>query len=227
MMLAAKFSKVLGQTTGQISFIHEFPNAAAFMTLGGLASEVIARNRGKNHPVVPLCSLSDDVSAWVGYRERWQQIGTERSYTFVEGGFTIHVGRPGEISKPQIMRSEWVGRRSSSFGDHVGHPHWQLDVLETARTSIPDVPVRFDDVPSPAPVLEFGAELEAEVSDDLLRGLTIERMHLASAAPWWRQPTAPIANTPADVAELDRWILGCISYVRQEIKRCEIIRFSS
>ena len=119
-----------------------------------------------------------------------------------------------------------MGRRGSGYGEHVGHPHWQLDVLETVRARTPDVPARFETESKPESILEFGAESAQLLDDDFLLGLTIERMHLASAAAWWRQPISPIANTPTDVAELDRWILGCIAYLKQEARRCEIVRLS-
>lgn len=149
----------------------------------------------------------------VGFRERWQRIENTKSYRFVEGGFTIHVGKQGELSKPQIMRSEWVSRRSKAFGEGIGHPHWQMDVLETVRARPADVPVRFETEEMIA--TEFGEQEPDEADQDLLLGLTIERMHLASAAHWWRLPSSSIANSPANVAELDRWILGCIGYLRQ------------
>jgi hypothetical protein len=197
------------------------------MSLGGRASEVIVRNRGATHRVLPLCTLSQDVYAWIGFRERWTRNSGEQSYRFEEGGFTLHIGREGELAKPQVMRTEWSGRRSSSFTNQAGHPHWQLDVLETARTRMPAPPARFDSLEEPALLVEFRQPPPADMNTDMLLGLTIERMHLASVAPWWRQPMVPIAIAPADVAELDRWILGCISYLRQEIQRCEIVPLSA
>jgi hypothetical protein len=84
---------------------------------------------------------------------------------------------------------------------------------------MPIAPARFGGFEEPLSLVEFRQAAPA----DILLGLTIERMHLASAAPWWRWPIIPIATAPADVAELDRWILGCISYLRQEVQRCKII----
>jgi hypothetical protein len=220
--LAVKLNDVLQQANGDFWFRCDITDENAVMILDGRMGEVIERNRGQRHRVVPLCSVSGDIFAWVGFREYWQRI-SGKNYGFVEAGFTIHVGRKGELTKPQIMRSEWVGRRSVLFGDLIGHPHWQMDALETARARIPDPPIRFDDVGASMPAQEFGKEAEAKLGDDMLLGLTIERMHLASAAPWWRQPAFPIANSPAEIAELDRWILGCVFYIRQEIGRCEVV----
>lgn len=186
--------------------------------LDGRASEMVARNRGGRHKVVPLCTISGDVLAWAGYREKWGRHGNEQNFRFIEGGFTLHVGRVGEIEKPQVMRSEWVGRRSRSFAEHAGHPHWQMDVLESTRMRAQDEPVTFAEAP-PSPA-EFKAADPAPV--DLLRRLTLERVHLASAASWWQEAPQVIAHAPASVADLDRWVLGCIFYLRQEIGRCEI-----
>jgi hypothetical protein len=222
--LAVKFSDVLGQARGQVFFTSQITDTDATLELNGRISEFIARNRGPKHRVIPLCPLSDEVFAWVGFRELWHRIKDTKSYRFVEGGFTIHLGKQGELFKPQIMRSEWVGRRSKAFGEGIGHPHWQMDVLESVRTRSLEVPARFEGGETPA--LEFGETQTKEADRDLVLGLTVERMHLASAAQWWRLPSVSIANSPVDAAELDRWILGCITYLRQEMQRCEIVRFS-
>lgn len=219
--LAVHLSRTLDMPTGDVSLAYEIASLQAALSLGGRASETIARNRGKPHRVIPLCRISDDVLAWVGYRERWQREGGEQNFRFIEGGFTLHVGREGLLDKPQILRSEWIGRRSGMFGNNAGHPHWQLDVLESARQAIAE-PARFAEDP-PDPV-EFGsADAEESSGENLLFGLTIERMHLASAALWWRKPTLPVAHPPESVADLDRWILGCVTYLRQEVRRCAIV----
>ena len=115
MTLAAQLGDALEHDTGELSFVSEISDTQAALTLGGRASEVIERNAGPKHRVVQLCSLSEEVFAWVGFRERWKRIGNERHFRFLDGGFTIHVGRQGEIFKPQIMRSEWVGRRGNDY----------------------------------------------------------------------------------------------------------------
>jgi hypothetical protein len=192
------------------------------MTLGGRASEMIARNRGRPHRVLPLALLNDDVWMWTGYREGWLKQGSEQNFRFVDAGFTLHIGRPGELTKPQILRSEWVGRRSRAFVEQAGHPHWQLDVLESARAGVsPPQLVRFGEPVERQPAIEFAGVKPTEPTD-LLLGLTVENMHLASAAPWWRLSGADVAHLPETVADLDRWILGCIAYLRQEAVRCRV-----
>ena len=155
--LAVRFGQVLGQATGEVAFAPDISSTAAMMSLGGRASEIIARNRGKPHRVLPLCPIVGDVLAWIGYRECWQKLGAEQSFRFFEGGFTLHVGRQGELDKPQILRSEWIGRRSNVFVNEAGHPHWQLDVLESARERPPKPPIRFEGITAPSAAVEFGA----------------------------------------------------------------------
>ena len=218
--LAVKLARTLDKATGEISLPSDISSHRATLSLGGRASELITRNRGK-HRVIALCDITSDVHAWIGYREFWQRKGTERNFRFVEGGFTLHVGRVGELKKPQILRSEWIGRRSDMFGNDAGHPHWQLDVLESARKAVVE-PAKFaEDHTVP---VEFGlVGEEGSFGESLLFGLTVERMHLASAALWWRKPSVPIAYPPENVADVDRWILGCTTYLRQEVRRCTVV----
>ncbi len=220
--LAVKFADVINVATGNLAFIPTFSSTAAVMTLGGRVSETIARNRGQSHPVVPITMLIDDVWIWTGYREIWLKQGKEQNVRFVEAGFTLHIGRLGEVSKPQLLRSEWVGKRSRAFVELAGHPHWQLDVLESARTVAQrPVAARFG-APPPTAALEFNRNKVPPNTQDSLLGLTIEDMHLASAAQWWRPSGADVAHLPETVGDLDRWILGCIAYLRQEAARCRL-----
>lgn len=218
--LAVKFADVINVATGDLAFIPSVSGTGAVMTLGGRVSETIARNRGQSHPVVPVTPLRNDVWIWTGYREAWLRHGKEQNFRFVEAGFTLHIGRLGEIHKPQLLRSEWVGKRSRAFVELAGHPHWQLDVLETARAvSQPAGITRFG-APPAAVVLEFDRNEVLPDIKDLLLGLTIEDMHFASAALWWRSSGAYVAHLPESVGDLDRWVLGCIGYLRQEAARC-------
>ena len=223
--LAVRFGDALGLAKGELSFAPDITSTVAIMTLGGRASEMIARNRGKPHRVVPLCQVADDILAWTGYRESWQKKIKEKNFRFVEGGFTLHIGRQGEVSKPQILRSEWVGRRSNAFIDHAGQPHWQLDVLESARTDVPEASPPFGDPAAPHAAQEFSSEPAPMVGNNLLLGLTVERIHLASAALWWRRPNVSVAHLPETVCDLDHWVMGCVAYLRQEVGRCAIVTY--
>ena len=214
--LATELARVLGLAVGETSFTLEVASEVAIVALGGRVSEVINRNCGGSHRVVPLCAISGDVLAWAGYREKWGKRGNELGFRFAEAGFTVHIGRIGELAKPQVMRSEWVSRRSKSFAEHAGHPHWQIDVLETVRKDVQSAPATFGQTS------QFPTEFTAPDLSPIgfLHRLTLEHMHLASAANWWQHPPQPIAHAPVSVADLDRWMLGCIAYLRQEIGRC-------
>jgi len=72
-------------------------------------------------------------------------------------------------------------------------------------------------------VIEFDGHTAPLEGADLLRALTVEKMHLASAACWWRPPEVPVAHLPETVADLNRWIIGCVTYLRQEASRCCIL----
>lgn len=217
--LAGEFSAAIGVPRDQIAFAPEITNTDAAMTLAGRASEVISRNRGRPHRVVPLAPLNDNLMIWTGYREAWQKQGAEQNFRFVDGGFTLHLGRIGEIAKPQIMRSEWVGRRSRAFVEVAGHPHWQVDVLESVRAATSVSPIRFGEADVPQQAIEFNSAAGVIDDPNILAGLTLENMHLASAAMWWRTPDT-VAHLAQSVAELDRWVLGCVAYLRQEAVRC-------
>ena len=221
-LLSSKFCEELGRERGALSVFPEISDTAAVILLGGRASELIERNTGTKHRVVELCTISDDICAWIGFREQWQRRGRQRKFSFISGGFTIHVGRTGEVYKPQIMRSEWMGLPSTEVGSDVGQPHWHIDLLETAQNSITNRPVRFGDNGEEECMKDFRSDTGAEELGDLFFGITIERMHLASYAPWWLGEDANICHSPKTVVELDQWIFGCIAYIRQEIGRCEL-----
>lgn len=141
---------------------------------------------------------------------------------FASGGFTIHVGEEGVLLKPQLMRSEWVGRASNEFADEVGHPHWQIDVMESIRTHDPERSISVSRATEPQG--DFGREQRGHIEEleDLLRTVPLEKMHLASVAPWWQRSQVQIAHSPTDISELDRWILGCLAYLRDELERCAV-----
>lgn len=193
------------------------------MALTGRVSEKVSRNRGKHHQVVPIATLSPESTIWTGYREVWERQGSEQNFRFVDAGFTLHVGAVGDAAKPQILRNEWVSRRSRAFVDTAGHPHWQLDVLESARMQTAEEPVRFEAAAVRPATREFSASSDAATAKTALMGLTVEDMHLASSVRWWVHPAPAAAQYPGSVAELDRWVVGSVAYIRQEAARCRVV----
>ena len=173
--LTSKFHSALGYQAEPISFVSEIVSTEAIISLGGRASELIERNVGKNHRVVQLCSLSHDLFGWVGFRERWQRSERQKNLRFLDAGFTIHVGKQGEVSKPQIMRSEWVGQRSQNNNDRVGHPHWQIDLLQTVRTRLQRSQPTFTANSQANRTAEFGAVEQLLEADDPLLTVAVEK----------------------------------------------------
>lgn len=220
--LALKFAGVIGLRSGDVAFSDDLTSSKAAMTLCGRASEKVNRNRGSAHFVVPLAEVSEGVFMWVGYRELWDRPLEARKFHFVEGGFTVHVGKPGELNKPQIFRNEWVGQRSAGFVQKAGHPHWQFDALETCRLNQNATVERFQPTNDEGPVQEFKAQESVYDTSQTIVRLTVENMHLASSASWWRKPEEQIAHQPKTEKEVDQWILGCLLYMRQEATRCKL-----
>lgn len=193
------------------------------MSIVGLGSERVDRNAGRPHNIVRICPLADDIFAWAGYREDWRTETGTQTFSFVNAGFTVHVGRAGEVVKPQLLRSEWVGPRDGGFTNLAGHPHWQWDALESVRARDTQSAPRFS-AERNTTAREFGAATREVLEQDPLLSLTVERMHFASAALWWRTPTPPVAHGAETVEDIDRWALGCLSYLRQELGRCVFVR---
>lgn len=192
--------------------------------------ERIDRNRG-TASVAPLLTLPSNLSAWLGYQEVWDLESGRMPFTFRQVSITVHVGEVGDPVKPQLLRLEWPGLRNwdrSGVGfqsSGAGHPHWQIDVLE----SLHELRSRAAFDPGFGEEVEtFDAELTTPTILDRIRELTIEKMHLASAAPWWLSRPAGFGmhhlNAPTDQEELLRWLTAAIAYIRQELSRCVVRR---
>ena len=137
----------------------------------------------------------------------------------------------GDPVKPQLLRLEWPGIRDwdrSGIGfqsSGAGHPHWQIDLFESLHVTReltafePELVETLED---------FDKVTAVQSLADRIKNLTFERMHLASAAPWWSDNSAEFEfhhlNAPTDEAALSRWLSAGISYIRQELSRCVIRR---
>lgn len=197
--------------------------------LTGAAIERVERNRG-TASVAQLLPLPGDLFAWLGYQEIWD-LKSGRIFAFRQAGLTVHVGELSDPVKPQLFRLEWPGLRDwdrSGIGFQsrgAGHPHWQIDVLESLHAR-PDR-ATFDPEPSEE-VEDFDVEITPQPPSDRIRALTIEKMHLASAAPWWLSNSAEFGqhhlNAPHSQEDLMRWLTSAIAYIKQELSRCTIRR---
>lgn len=197
--------------------------------LRGRGVERIDRNHG-TASVARLLPLPDDLFAWLDYKEIWDLEGG-RTFVFRQAGLTVHVGEVGDPVKPQLFRLEWPGLRDwdrSGIGfqsSGAGHPHWQIDVLESLHDQRDST--RFD--PEIGEEIEnFDTEVITPTLSDRIRALTFEKMHLASAAPWWLNRSAEFGlhhlNAPANQEDLLRWLTAALVYIKQELSRCTMRR---
>ena len=185
--LAKGVEDELGLVAGQIAFYVQDVGADRYIALGGQASEFAERNKGKRHRVVECGKLGKEIYAWIGFQEQWRRVLGRRGMEFVRGSFTAHIGRQGEAEKPQVFRKEWVGRGSEQYREDIGQPHWQIDILESLRTSAQSARERLDRAFSDGQgrVVEFPSVGYTQNSNEVFARMPIERMHLASATRLW------------------------------------------
>lgn len=228
--LSDVLTRTLRYAPRRIMIDAEYQSSGVWTGLRGADVERIDRNRG-SASVIPLLQLPDNLLAWLGYQEVWDLESGRSPYLFRQASLTVHVGEVGDPVKPQLLRLEWPGLRDwdrSGVGFQspgAGHPHWQLDLFESLAALHQPVefePDRADDVE------DFDALATVPTLSDRLTRLTIERMHLASAAPWWVALPGPYGahhlNAPASQDELTRWFAASLGYVAQELSRCAVRR---
>jgi hypothetical protein len=228
--LSKLLNTALGRRAREIGIDADFQAAGVWTGLRGDDVERIDRNRG-TASVIPLMPLPRDLSAWLGYQEVWDMEGGRAPFTFRQASLTIHIGEIGDPLKPQLLRLEWSGLRDwyrSGIGfqtSGAGHPHWQIDVFESLHDRSRQI--QFDPDTGELPET-FSAHGATSTVWDRMHGLTFERMHLASAAPWWLSGPAKFElhhlNAPANQGELSRWLTAAIGYIKQELSRCEARR---
>lgn len=224
--LALHMAEAIEMNPGDMFLKAEVTNERILVSLGGRKAERISRNKGHDHNVLSMCEIENDVFAWIGFRELWTKNVGEQLFTFNEGGFTTHIGKEGETRKPQIFRSEWSGIRSDSYHADIGQPHWQMDVLESFRIGEKLKEFKFGESSPQSEVKDFSSSEIGSTPDEIATRLTIERMHLASHAPWWIGSSQAVSSSPASVADLNNWVIGCLKYIRQEVGRCNLASVS-
>lgn len=210
---------------GKVQIAADYHSQGVTAGFVGNACERIERNKGGQSNVVPFIPLHGELLTWVGYYETWRMVPGTLPYAFRELSLTVHIGQENDPIKPQIFRSEWAGVSDWGSGEigfqasGAGHPHWQIDALESLAA--------FAEIP------QFESETSEEIAtfdgtapapSELLRSVTVERIHFASAADWWvpvqSGRLARHLNSPANLDELTLWANNCVEYLRQELGRC-------
>jgi hypothetical protein len=171
------------------------------------------------------------LKAWLGFHEVWEN-GPRNICIFHHVSLTVHVGYEGDPIKPQVFRSEWVGVRAWQAGvvgfqsPGAGHPHWQFDAMKSVRDINEGQKslslARLNEKITPE---EFDPTTMTENILTDFQYIRLDRIHFASAAPWWLLPdkheSQPLhMNAPPDSNALIRWTLACVTYMRQEFLRC-------
>jgi hypothetical protein len=196
----------------------------------GRACEPARRERGRLANVVPLATIRrGSLKFWLSFQEAWENI-SGNLYSFHHVSLTVYLGYEGELSKPQVFRSEWPGIRRWA-GEQVGfqspgagHPHWQFDALQSTKDNdSKNKETSFARLVGSDSTTEFSP---STINEDVLiaaRQVSLEKIHFASAAPWWKNEEAGRElhmNAPENAESIFRWILASVTYIRQEIKRC-------
>ena len=207
-----ELSRLLASTLGQpldgraLRVGADYQANQAWAGLQGSACERVTRNYGGTTFVAPLCDIDGGLAAWLGWQEVWEVAAGTSPFRFRNAGLTIYLGKSSEAAKPQILRLEWPGI-SNWLGDKptfqspgAGHPHWQFDLMH----SLAKAPSRGIFEPNVEEVFEdFESSINEPTTDEMLTRFSIERMHFASAAPWWlpRSAGKPAhhMNTPDDL----------------------------
>lgn len=199
--------------------------------LSGPSCEFIRRNRGASVAVVPLLPLQQGLWAWLGYREEWdeeRQVRSTRRFSFRSSSITVHFGFRNDVYKPQVFRAEWSGwaRWTGNVlgfqASGAGHPHWQIDVLESLADNAESERAQqllrvlnSDDSEG----RDF-AQMTIEDTRDLVSRQQLSRMHFPSAAAWWRsEPNDRHAHCPSKTVEVEGWLRRTICYVSAELTR--------
>ena len=229
--LARLFTSILGlPLDGHTLRVEtDYQASQVWAGLQGTACERVTRNRGGTTLVTPLCDINGGLTAWLSWQEVWEVATGPKPYRFRNAGLTIYLGKLYEAVKPQVMRLEWPGISNWSGSEisfqspGAGHPHWQFDIMQ----SLAETPSEMVFEPDAEEIVEDFELLYADLTTaELLARFSIDRIHFASAAPWWLPPRAiglgHHMNSPADLPSLSRWLGQSLIYVKQELQRCVI-----
>ena len=222
--------------TGHTTLSADWEVVPVVAGLSDARAEYTKRALGRRVPVVPLCSLGNDLWAWFSYREEWdgaRPAGRTKRFTFRSTGLTFYFGCHNTRHKVQIFRAEWAGWAKWNGTDccyqagGAAHPHWQFDALESlaradaGRETAGDWFASRSGDQRVTEAREFGVpSVRSEQVRDLVASKRLSRMHFASAAAWWTNvEPGPHVHTPGSGTEIRAWVGRTLDYVVEELDR--------
>jgi hypothetical protein len=183
-------------------------------------TETTGRLKGGRMTIVPLCLLSKNWEAWIGFREVWQSTPTiKNTFVFDSCDLTIFMTEKDSKVFRQLLRAEWSGLSENGENNWMfrpsdaGHPHWQVDVAEMLSRDA-DVSSALELLKDTAPK-QFGAQ--PTVSSNLMPFLKVGAMHLASSMRPWTD--SEIAHGPKELVQIRQWATGTIQLLVCELDR--------
>lgn len=202
--------------------------AGSTLTAGlvGAGCERIERNIGGRTNVIAFLPLQGQLLAWLGYCENWCVLSKRgKNHEFRSASLSVYFGLEHEAYKPQVLRAEWAGwakwdGASYAFQSEAGHPHWQIDALESLGQDTSALRGKtlqaLQDSDEGEVVHEFLPEADTVRGLVLAQGLS--RVHFPSAAAWWRPtPQNGHAFTPEDTMQLRSWLTLTLRYLKSEL----------
>ena len=220
-------------SSAQLQVGTNFLESGVIGGLYGSGCELIPRNRGRRVPVAPLVCLGHGLWVWLGYHEEWEgersDHGTPK-YSFKTVGLSIHFGFRNNVLKPQIFRAEWAGwarwgSRNYSFqAGGAAHPHWHFDALDSVAEEKSSQRatelIRRLKANGDSEIREFSPNLPDLDVRDFIGAQKLSRIHLASAAAWWKSPPhGEHMHGPASLGDIETWVLRSIEYIKGELAR--------
>ena len=180
--------------------------------------------RGRT-PVAPLLDLRKELCAWIGIAGQWDLLEgrskrRKRKFRFVSLALSIYFGARDDVNKLLMFRAEWSGSKPTLGGGYTfapptaGQPHWHFDALTSLVSNARDT----TDVSLPGALMQSADFFDSArtSSIELFLKPSIDRIHFASGAAWWKSESAHL-YTPANRQELESWAQRCATYMKNEL----------
>ena len=197
-------------------------------TLVGTESEYAERHRGPGKtPVARTRRLGKGLWAWVSYHEEWDSArpaGKTRRFSFRSAGLTIHFGYRYNQYKPQMFRGEWTTDGISYQPGDPATPHWHFDALESLRRDDTEqrasaILARLRVEEQQSEPREFSPPVNQNDVRDVVSVQKLSKLHLASAAAWWKGDSASHVQCPTSVRDIQVWANRTLEHLAEELGR--------